>query len=157
LAIAMRDGKPVDLGLPPPDLSGGLREARQRPPDVAGDGGQFGAVISPPSASYSAGQTVTAGFVGANPNNSLRRGDTYLEVQREVAGAWLRIADDGDWSTKLRWKKDGKAGSHVTVTWDIPADAAAGSYRIAYHGDSRDEHGILTPFTGVTNAFAVTG
>jgi neutral ceramidase len=156
LATAMREGKPVDRGTAPPDLSSGLRSARQRPPDVAGDGGQFGAVIAPPSASYLAGQTVTAGFVGANPNNNLRRGDTYLEVQREDGESWVRVADDGDWSTKLRWKKDGKAGSRITISWDIPAAAAPGNYRIAYYGDARDGNGLLTPFTGVTNAFAVT-
>jgi neutral ceramidase len=156
LATAMRDGKPVEPGPPPPDLSATLRTARRRPPDSCGNDGEFGAVIAPPSARYRAGETVTAGFVGANPNNNLHRGSTYLEVQRSVGGDWVRVADDGDWSTKLRWRKHGSAGSHITITWDIPVDVEAGEYRIVYHGDVVDGSGSLTPFTGRTSPFTVT-
>ena len=42
-------------------------------------------------------------FAGAHPNNDLRRGGTYLEVQRQVGDGWVRVADDGDWSTTFRW------------------------------------------------------
>jgi neutral ceramidase len=156
LATAMRDGRPVDRGVAPPDLSGKLRSARQRPPDEAGSDGDFGTVIAAPSARYSAAERVTAGFVGANPNNNLRRGATYLEVQRAEGEQWVRVADDGDWSTQLHWRKQGKAGSRISITWDIPADAAPGNYRIAYFGDVRSTSGSVNDFSGVTEPFEVT-
>ncbi len=156
LATAMRDGRTVDRGDRPADVSAKLRSARQRPPDEPGDDGDFGTVLVAPGAAYRAGQTVTSAFVGANPNNNLRRGATYLEVQRSAGTGWIRVADDGDWSTKLSWRKQGKAGSRVTITWDIPDGTPPGDYRIAYFGDVVDASGFLAEFSALTKPFAVT-
>ncbi|MGN6474976.1 MAG: neutral/alkaline non-lysosomal ceramidase C-terminal domain-containing protein, partial [Mycobacteriales bacterium] len=77
-----------------------------------------------------------------------------LEVERDAGGSWQRVADDGDWSTKLHWRKQ-DGGGRITVTWDVPADAEAGDYRVRYHGDAAAPDGRITPFTGTSPTFAV--
>jgi neutral ceramidase len=155
LAIAMRDGAPVDRGTPPPDLSDRRRRPQVVRMDEPIDGFSFGDVVEAPLAAYRRGEQARAVFVGANLSNDQRRGSTFLEVEREQGGTWTRVADDGDWETTLRWTRVGKLQSRVTVTWDVPPDAAPGSYRLRCHGDAADFQGRLTAFTGATAAFSV--
>jgi neutral ceramidase len=154
LATAMRDGAPVERGTPPPDLAGRVRPRRRTRPDVA-VGGAFGEVLVAPRPAYRRGDTVRAEFVGASPNNDLRRGDTFLEVQYADGEDWRRVADDGDWATRFHWRRLARAGSRVTVTWDVPAQAADGRYRLVYRGDLLDAEGRVRPFTGVSPPFEI--
>jgi neutral ceramidase len=157
LATAMRDGRPSPRGEAPPPLStpraARTRAAADQPPP----GRRLGDVLTGPRPSYRPGDVARAVFAGAYPNNDLRRGRTYLEVQHHAdgGGAWLRVADDGDWSTKLRWSRVGRATSEIAVTWAIPPDTPPGRYRICYHGDRRDPAGRLLPVDGVTDEFVV--
>ncbi|MFD5099935.1 neutral/alkaline non-lysosomal ceramidase N-terminal domain-containing protein [Streptomyces albidochromogenes] len=147
LARAMRDGTPVGRGTPE-RLRPPRARHRRRGTDVPHPGRDFGDVLS-----FARTDTrVTARFVGAHPGNDLRRGGTYLAVEREEGGGWTRVADDGDWSTTFRWKAVGTGAaraSTVTVTWDVPPDTPPGTYRIRYFGDTADG-----PFTGTTTPFA---
>ncbi|GAB3650357.1 neutral/alkaline non-lysosomal ceramidase N-terminal domain-containing protein [Streptomyces sparsus] len=158
LAARMRDGRPAPSGPVPADLSG---QQLIRPPGVVLDTPplfrSFGDVLTQPAASYAPGSTATAVFVGAHPNNDLRHGSTYLEVQRRTGDRWQRIADDGDWSTTFRWARDGVSASKVTLSWDIPAGTAPGEYRIRYSGDARSLLGKITPISGTSRSFTVTG
>lgn len=158
LATAMHDGTPVPPGNLTPDLTGQIPVAAAGAlgVDLTPPGRGFGEVIIQPAASYTTGQQARVAFVGANPNNNLRRGDTYLTVERRDGGEWTRIADDGDWSTKLFVEQNAMVTT-ITVTWDIPADQSHGTYRIGYRGDARDGAGRLSPITGFTNEFSVTG
>lgn len=151
LAAAMRDGRPVESGSPP-ESGKPASWLRTAPPDVADAG--FGTVLEQP-ADCRPGETTTATFESAYPNNDLRRGGTYLEVERLVGAEWVRVADDGDWSTTYRWERVGRVGSRATISWDVPSDASPGSYRIVHHGAARDRSGRLTQFTGRTREFAV--
>ena len=151
LATAMQDGRAVDSG-PPPESGTPASWLRSAPPDVADVG--FGAVRQQP-ADCRPGETVTATFESAYPNNDLRRGGSYLEVQRLVGEEWVRVADDGDWCTTFRWERIGRAGSLATITWDVPADSSPGTYRIVHHGAARDRSGTLAPFTGRSRPFTV--
>ncbi len=155
LATALRDGTDVARGTPPPDLSARTRPGRAPTrPDLAA-GGSFGAVLAPPRSRYRRGDTVRAEFVGAYPNNDLRRGASFLEVQGERDGSWVRVADDGDWATRFEWRRIGRRGSRVVVRWDVPADAAAGRYRLLYCGDVRSADGRVRPFAAPTEPFEV--
>jgi neutral ceramidase len=131
-----------------------VRARRRSRPDAAA-GGAFGDVLVAPRASYRRGDTACAEFVGAYPNNDLHRGRTYVEVQRESGNGWTRVADDGDWATRFHWRRAGRAGSRVTVTWDVPPDAAPGCYRFVYRGDVLEPSGGLRSFTATTAAFEV--
>jgi neutral ceramidase len=164
LATAMRDGVPVERGTAPPDLAGrvkpGRRASRARPDVPAG--ASFGAVLKAPAESYRAGDVVRAQFAGAHPNNNLRRGSTYLAVERLAGADWVRVADDGDWSTKFRWQRarrslrpaDGVA-SLVTIEWTVPAETPPGRYRLAYFGDVREPAGALRPLIATTEPFGI--
>jgi neutral ceramidase len=159
LARAMAEGREVPPGPGAPDISD---KALSFQPGVVVDsppaGAAFGDVLTEPEAAYASGQRVTAVFAGAHPSNDPHRGGTYLRVERQDGqdgGAWSTVADDGDWATTLRWAREGVAASHVTITWDVPADAEPGTYRIAYAGDAKSLGGEIRPFTGTTRTFTV--
>lgn len=116
---------------------------------------RFGAVLTPPEAAYAVGDVVQVEFSGAHPNNNLRHGSTYLTVERKVGSTWQRVADDGDWETTFRWKRDGISASRITVTWDVPRGTPAGSYRIRYFGDARSLLGAVRSVDGTSPTFAV--
>lgn len=108
-------------------------------------------------------------FHAANPRNNQRAQGSFLSVDKKrTTGAVTRfdtIANDGDWSTKFQWVAglDDPIGaglaarSVATITWNIPAETAAGEYRVCYYGD----HKVATvakpvPFSGCSSVFAVT-
>jgi neutral ceramidase len=158
LADAMQAGRPGNPGSETRDLSH-LHRKPPRPPatDEVEPGTQFGDLIVGPRASYAPGDRVTVGFVAAHLNNDLHRGGTYLEVQRDEGDAWRTDFDDGDWSTRLRWRRSGRGRSEVTVEWHIPDTVDPGTFRICFHGDSIDAAGARHPFTGTTSRFEVRG
>jgi neutral ceramidase len=153
LATAMRDGVPVDPGSPPPRMAPRGRGRRPARPDTAI--GNFGDVMVGPRARYRPGDTVRVQFIGASPNNDLHRGSTFVEVQREAAGGWQRIADDGDWATRFNWRRLGRSRSLITVSWDVPAETELGRYRLLYRGDVLEPGGALRPFSAATEPFEV--
>ncbi|MFD1829441.1 neutral/alkaline non-lysosomal ceramidase N-terminal domain-containing protein [Streptomyces desertarenae] len=158
LARALREGRDLPAGTPPPDLTG--KALSLQPPivlDAPQPGRSFGDVLEQPGEGYRPGERVTAVFAGAHPGNDLHRGSTYLRVERREGGTWRTVADDGDWSTAFRWERDGIAASRATVTWDVPAGAVPGEYRIRYHGDARSLLGGVRSFSGTTRTFAVLG
>ncbi len=154
LATSMRDGRPVSAIAPAgPERKPRGRGRRRSSPDRPLEGRRFGDVVGAPRSSYRPGDQVRVSFSGADPNNDLHRGSTYLQVERHVEGAWRRIADDGDWETKIQFSKDGQ-GLRTTVTWDVPADAS-GTYRIRYFGDAIADHLDVKAFSGTTEPFDV--
>ncbi|MFC6705010.1 neutral/alkaline non-lysosomal ceramidase C-terminal domain-containing protein [Flexivirga alba] len=121
-------------------------------------GQKFGQVVTAPATSYTRGSRVTVEFVTGHPKNNLRRDGTFLEVQRKVGTSWKRVQDDGDFATKFVWtRKDVLLGSSTaTITWDIPADAPAGTYRIVHHGSSKAPlTGQISDFTGISTEFTL--
>ncbi|MGH3714031.1 MAG: neutral/alkaline ceramidase [Micromonosporaceae bacterium] len=156
LATALRDGVPAPSGPGVPDLAGRQRIAKRKTPaDRPLPGRRYGDVLVAPDPAYRPGERVTVRFCGAYPNHDLRRGDSYLRVQREHDGGWHTVADDGDWNTTFHWVREAAAGSVVTVTWDVPADAAPGRYRVVYDGHARGANTGLRAFTGVSSTFQV--
>lgn len=156
LATAMRDGRPLPPGSPPPDLTD--RQISLQPGvvvDAPPPLRHFGDVLLQPRETYRAGERAEVVFAGAHPGNDPHRGGTYLEIQRQDGAVWHTVADDGDWSTAFHWRRDGIAASRVTVVWDIPHGVAAGHYRIRYHGDAKRLTGRIDPFTGTSRTFAV--
>ena len=158
LGTAMRAGVDVPQGEKEAD-----RSAWQLPSpsgavlvDAPQIGRRFGDVLTAPGSIYRPGQQVSVVFAGAHPNNDLHLGGSYLAVERKVGTTWQRVADDGDWSTKFRWARDGIAASKVTITWDVPPGTASGSYRIRYFGDARNLLGTVSSFTGTSPVFGVS-
>ncbi|WP_263164558.1 neutral/alkaline ceramidase [Streptomyces sp. SCSIO ZS0520] len=156
LATALHEGKELPPGPGSPDLSGKQLVLQ---PGVVLDAPpllkHFGDVHVQPRENYTAGEQVEVVFAGAHPGNDLHRGGSYLEVQRLEGGDWRTVADDGDWSTKFRWQRDGVAASKITVTWDIPEGTPAGRYRVRYHGEAKPLAGTIESFTGTSALFQV--
>jgi neutral ceramidase len=153
LATAMRDGRPVDPGPAPTDPGSKQPRRRHFTADLPVDDQEFGDVVASPRAAYRPGEQVRVSFAGANPNNDLHRGGTYVEVEQQEEDGWRRIADDGDWETKISFERHGSA-FRVTVTWDVPADSA-GTYRIRYFGDAVAASSEVTAFVATTAPFVV--
>jgi neutral ceramidase len=144
----------------------------------------FGEVIAGQDvqASYTQGQTVQASFYGASPRNNPRPNDTFMTVERIINGhAQTKVvARDSDWHTTFRWTKikeaqpEAEAGavgvsvgpavtsdsteSEATLTFTIPTNWPAGSYRMCYFGDYnlRGNNSESVPFTGCSSDFQIT-
>lgn len=158
LGTAMGNGVDVPLGEKEADRSAGQLASPSGAVlvDAPQLGHRFGDVLTAPASIYRPGQQVSVVFAGAHPNNDLHLGGSYLAVERKVGTAWRRVADDGDWSTKFRWSRDGIAASKVRITWDVPPGTPPGSYRIRYFGDARNLLGTVTSFTGTSPVFGVS-
>lgn len=157
LAGDLAAGRPSAPG--PAQPNGG--QTLELQPGVVFDAPQFfrsfGDVLTQPAASYAAGQRVTVEFSTGHPKNNLRRGGTFLQVQRLDGSTWRTVADDGDWSTTYRWRRDGLAASIATITWDVPAGTPLGTYRVVHTGDTKSISGQITAFTGTSRTFTVRG
>jgi len=161
LAHAMKAGAAVDPGPTPRDLRNDQIDLQ---PGVVVDSPplfkSFGDVDHDAAASYARGQTAEVVFWGAHPKNDLRIQDTFLTVERKNAdGTWQMVADDGDVATKYKWARVAcvptLACSHVTIDWTIPADAAAGTYRIRHFGNAKALDGKISAYSGTSRQFTV--
>lgn len=131
--------------------------------DTPGIGKKFGAVIMQPQGSYAAagGNTIArVVFVGANPRNNFRLEGTFAAVQKQEGSApsgWRTVKDDSNWDLVYEWRRlDTVLGtSQVTLSWEVPADTPAGTYRFLYNGDSKGVGGIKS-FSGTSASFTVT-
>ncbi len=118
----------------------------------------FGDVVRQANASYARGQRVEVEFWTGHPKNNLRQNGTFLEVQRWDGGAWQTVATDSDWNTIYRWVRvDPVWGtSKAAISWDIPATAPAGQYRIRHYGDYKNGwDGSIRGLTGTSRTFQV--
>ncbi|MEU6626017.1 neutral/alkaline ceramidase [Streptomyces litmocidini] len=160
LASALRNGVALPLGELPPDPAIGTLSIQ---PGVIMDSPgllrSYGQVLADAAAGYQAGQAVTVVFVTGHPKNNLRRGSTFLEVQRLEDGSWTRHLDDSDWQTKYRWQRTNPltGESSATITWDIPPGTPPGTYRIVHHGDAKNGlTGAINAFAGASRPFTVS-
>ena len=124
--------------------------------DMPGIAQPFGSVRQDAQASYVIGDTVLVRFQSGHPKNNLHRNGTFLEVQRLEGDKWVAVADDGDWATRYRWLRIFGASSEAEITWAIPLDTPAGTYRIVHTGDAKSLFDGITAFSGASRAFQVT-
>ncbi|TDL22967.1 Neutral/alkaline nonlysosomal ceramidase [Rickenella mellea] len=107
---------------------------------------------------FTAGQNVSAQFVGANPRNNLRLDSTFLTVDRLVNGAWQVFRTDSHPSTRYQWLRTNLilGFSTVTLSWVIESGTPPGTYRFTYFGDSKPLIGSIKAFTGHSGNFTVS-
>ncbi|KAJ7196939.1 Neutral/alkaline nonlysosomal ceramidase [Mycena pura] len=128
--------------------------------DAAPIGKKFGAIVTDVlTTTYTAGQTVFAVFVGANPRNNLRLEGTFLSVEQLVNGAWIAVRSDSQPSTIYQWTRVSTilGTSNVNISWTIESGTPAGTYRLQYFGDSKPLIGSISAFTGTSSSFTVSG
>lgn len=118
----------------------------------------IGDVVQNANSSYNRGDQVEVKFWSGHPKNNLRTQSTFMEVQRKVNGSWQAVANDNDWQTMYRWQRiDGFWGtSHAILTWNIPANAEQGTYRLKHYGDKKKPFsGKIVSYTGTSRNFTV--
>ncbi|MGC4964115.1 neutral/alkaline ceramidase [Gordonia sp. DT101] len=158
LAAAMASGSPLGRGPAPLNKSGFQPDLLPPvPPDRPVAGRAYGDLLTRPAGRYRPGRTAVVEFVGAHPNNRLRTGGTYLEVQRRDGMSWTTVATDNDWETEFHWRRPAgeTQASVVRIVWTIPS-STSGRFRIRYHGDSRADNGSTRSFSGTSTEFTVT-
>ncbi|MGI0541853.1 neutral/alkaline non-lysosomal ceramidase N-terminal domain-containing protein [Corynebacterium aquatimens] len=146
LAVALRDGTPVDPGQPAGDLTGLIPKSLAGRPgiDRADWGKKFGEVIVD-TPNVRVGQKASATFAFANPNSNLRLGDGYVVITNAQGAV---VADDFHANTTVEFIKNMDV-VNARVTWDTEG-FAPGTYTLKLRGTSRDAERILTPFEGST-------
>lgn len=84
---------------------------------------------------------------------------TYLTVEKlgDDGHSWEVVATDANWETKFYWRRTAPlfGQSQATVTWDIPDDAAPGTYRIRHFGHSKNLLQMVSPYEGSSSRFKV--
>lgn len=127
LATAMRDGRPIDPGTPPPPR----RLSLNSPVGSPRWGRSQRVRVRRADSSAQPGETVTATFRTDHPNAEIR--PTYFRVERRDDDAWTVVADDASSNTTITWHRDRRLRFTADVTWI--ADEA-GDYRITYVGSN---------------------
>lgn len=97
---------------------------------------------------YNKGDTVIVDFWSSNPTAHYTTGNTFMLVERRTPSGWQVVADDGDWSTRVRWRLEDDAYV-AQLSWEVPADTRAGNYRLTHKGF--DNTGAA--FSGVSGVF----
>ncbi len=110
-------------GLPLPGTAADLPPGSTRPGDS----------LPMDKREFERGDTVLVQFWSANPTAHYTTGNSFLAVEHRTSAGWQRIADDGDWSTRVRWRLED--GAYIAqVSWEVPDDALTGDYRIMHYG-----------------------
>ncbi|KAF2215767.1 hypothetical protein CERZMDRAFT_120048 [Cercospora zeae-maydis SCOH1-5] len=121
--------------------------------DRAGILKDFGQVLKDVEPVHSAGNTISATFVGANPRNNFRLGQSFAVVERanENTASWEEYRNDQDWSLVYEWKRTSTTlgTSEVTISWETKWET--GSWRddraksSEQDTNSKDSHTELMP------------
>ncbi|KAI1880744.1 hypothetical protein JX265_000984 [Neoarthrinium moseri] len=152
-------GSPPPGPSPPDNRENSLSFITPVVTDNAPLGQSFGQVTVQPNASYARGAVVNTTFVGANPRNNLRLEGTFAAVEKQNGLSWTRVRDDTDWSLVYTWTRTNflLGYSEVVISWETEADAAPGTYRVKYYGDSKALlGGRITAFEGTSNTFTLS-
>lgn len=151
---ALHRGESLDLGDKPQTPYAAKSSKGKVLYDTPGAGKRYGQQLRAPQSTWRGG-SVSAEFVGAHPNNSVRKQGSYLEIQRWNGRAWEYVASDNDPNTRFQWKRHWASQSRVTISWDVPSTAVSGTYRILYYGHSKNGWGQVSAFTGTSSEFRV--
>jgi neutral ceramidase len=156
LGLALRDGRAVDPGPLPPDLSD--KQLILKPGvifDTAPFGRKLGDVKQDAETAYKPGSRIQVQFWGAHPNNSLGgRDPSLLTVQKLEQGTWKAVRYDWDPDTFFHWKRDGLANSLITISWLTEPMTPSGTYRICQHGHGKQIlTGAFRGYEGCSRAF----
>jgi neutral ceramidase len=113
-------------------------------------GKRYGDALPLAKTEYRSGETVIAEFWSANPTAHYTTGDNFLLVEHKTAAGWRQVADDGDWTTRVRWRIEDD--TYVAqLSWEIPVHSSAGDYRLTHFGYDN----TTGPFSGVSELFRI--
>lgn len=113
-------------------------------------GAHYGDTLPLKKTQYRGGETVVTDFWSSNPTAHYPAGNNFLSIEHKTTAGWQAVADDGDWSTRIRWRLE-KGAYAAQISWEIPADTPTGEYRLTHSGYS-DADG---KFSGVSQQIYV--
>ena len=128
--------------------------------DTKRRGVNYGDKITEVKSTYIKGDLVKLTVVGSNPNANLRHNGSFWNVEKyeEDDNTWRVYANDGDWSTKMSWRKTSilfGLDSEITYTWEIPSDTPTGKYRITFSGKANDKNNGFVDYSGTSKNFVI--
>ncbi|MCE7997716.1 MAG: neutral/alkaline ceramidase [Rhodobiaceae bacterium] len=124
--------------------------------DAVAEGAEFGDALPLVQLSFNPGDVVLVEFRSGNPTADHAALSTFVEIQRQEEGDWAKVASDGDWETKIRWRQGEEQGELIAqVTWEAPENITPGRYRVRHFGQSTMATGGQKPFEGVSPSFQV--
>jgi neutral ceramidase len=97
------------------------------------EGKHYGDPLPLAKTKYLRGETLIAEFWSANPTAHYTTGNNFLLVEHRTAAGWQAVADDGAWSTRVRWRIEDNAYI-AELSWEVPLDTSAGDYRVTHFG-----------------------
>ena len=157
LATAMASGQPSPAGATPQFLPGQISLQTGVVLDTPMPGETMGQVLSdaPPVAASNGERWVSVRFRSGHPKNDLRLNDTYVLVEKNVGGAWVKAAWDAMPEVRYAWTRDGgftSSHSYVDAQW-LPPLHTAGTFRIRHFGAALD--GSIRQYVGTSREFEV--
>lgn len=175
LARALADGSPAPGGAEQDDLRGSVESLPiGNAYDESPTDGAFADVTTPPEASYAPGDAMSVSFWTGHPDNALRVGAPYFEVQQLIDSDWSTVATEIDWSTQARWTQASRVippydpldpfaappppineAFTVSIVWQIPDDAEPGTYRVTFYGSEKKADSEARAFTAETQSFEI--
>lgn len=124
--------------------------------DAVAEGAEFGDALPLAQLSFNAGDLVLVEFRSGSPTADHAALSSFVEIERREEGDWAKVATDGDWETKIRWRKGEEHGELIAqVTWETPKNITPGRYRVRHFGQSTMATGGQKPFEGVSPSFQV--
>ncbi|AWZ00384.1 neutral ceramidase [Rhodobiaceae bacterium] len=124
--------------------------------DGVPEGGEFGEAFPLARTSYVPGDLVVSEFRSGNPTADHDALSTFVEIERQVEGGWEKVATDGDWETKIRWREGDEENQLIAqVLWETPDTLAPGTYKIRHFGLATMQSGDQKRFEGTSASFEV--
>jgi neutral ceramidase len=132
-------------------VSRDLRSTVTSSPLISGSGTptepeNIGTVLKQPKKKVRGGNTIETAFEAVDPRRNFPQGNPFVSIETEQNGAWIPVATDGDWSTKIRWAGDEDVPELLTlhVSWEVPDSIPEGVYRVVY--SDGDHQGVTRTF-----------
>lgn len=160
LARALDAGKPTRNIVVYDDWRGKAPETALHDGSADGlaEGSAFGEALPLGRTTYAPGDVVLVEFRSGNPTADHGALSTFVEIERQVEGEWRKIATDGDWETKIRWREGDEEDQLIAqVIWEIPVTLALGTYRVKHFGLATLPSGERMRFEGTSESFQLEG
>ena len=149
------DGSPILIRLP------------YIPSDLPGLGKSYGDVVTDAPSSAAPGDTVTASFQAGHPRNDLKIQSSYVYAERLGEDQqWQVVATDKDPELLFSWQPllpsplpielPEVGPSTAEVTWHIPRNTPAGTYRLRHEGAAQTLVLPKQTYSGVSSSFTIS-
>ncbi len=158
LARAMEAGQSISNAVVYDDWRGKAPETALHDGSADGmsEGAEFGDALPLTQVVFKPGEEVLVEFRSGNPTADHGALSTFVEIERQQDGSWQKIATDGDWETKIRWREGDEEDQLVAqIIWETPDTLTAGTYRVRHFGSAALPSGDQKHFEGTSASFQV--